>query len=178
MEDVQWPELQQDDRELLKTLMKVLSARVSGDPYSRDGSYSALLAELPPGLRAMEATHWLDISLTLDSVTWHFGNFGEPGLVAQTEEGLLELGLPELAACFHEAAEFMTPLLHQRISSEEDLYQLLERKGLRGVSKEIDRRAWALDLPGRGTSRRRGRSLIYEAWVRYARAYPERVFGS
>jgi len=126
----------------------------------------------------MGATHWLDISLTLDSITWHFGNFGEPGLVAQTEEGLLELGLPELAACFHEAAEFMMPLLHQRISNEEDLYQLLERMGLRDVSEEVDRRAWALAWPGRGTSRRRGRSLIYKAWVRYARTHPERVFGS
>jgi len=39
----------------------------------------------------MAATHWLNISLTLDSITWHFGNFGEPGLVAQTEAGLREL---------------------------------------------------------------------------------------
>ena len=36
----------------------------------------------------MAATHWLDISLTLDSITWHFGNFGEPHLVVETEAGL------------------------------------------------------------------------------------------
>jgi hypothetical protein len=46
----------------------------------------------------MAATHWLDISLTLDSITWHFGNFGEPGLVAETEAGLRELGLHELTS--------------------------------------------------------------------------------
>jgi len=45
----------------------------------------------------MAATHWLDISLTLDSITWHFGNFGEPHLVVETEAGLQELGLQELA---------------------------------------------------------------------------------
>jgi len=32
-----------------------------------------ILTTLPPGLRAMAATHWLDVSLTLDSITWHFG---------------------------------------------------------------------------------------------------------
>jgi hypothetical protein len=57
----------------------------------------------------MAATHWLDISLTLDSITWHFGNFGEPQLVAETEAGLRELGLHELASCFVEAKELMLP---------------------------------------------------------------------
>jgi len=37
----------------------------------------------------MAATHWLDISLTLDSLTWHFGNFGERQLVAETEAGFV-----------------------------------------------------------------------------------------
>ena len=45
----------------------------------------------------MTATHSLDISLTLDSTTWHFGNFGEPQLVAETEAGLRELGLHEFS---------------------------------------------------------------------------------
>ncbi|MGO4210494.1 hypothetical protein AB4Y89_13355 [Terriglobus sp. 2YAB30_2] len=151
--------------------MKILTARVSGDPYSTDGSFAQSLEALPVGLRAMAATHWLDVSLTLDSITWHFGNFGEPGLVAQTEEGLLELGLPELGACFHEAAELMMPLLHQRIS-EEDPNGLLKRKGLRKVADKINKRAWGLD------SSEHDRSVIYSAWVRYARTHPERVFGS
>ncbi len=58
---------------------------------------TANIASLPTVLRAMAVTHWLDISLTLDSLTWHFGNFGEPNLVAETEAGLRELGLDELA---------------------------------------------------------------------------------
>jgi hypothetical protein len=45
--------------------------------HSDNGIFAANIALLPPGLRAMAATHWLDISLTLDSLTWHFGNFGE-----------------------------------------------------------------------------------------------------
>lgn len=74
-----WPALEKDDVGLKQELEQLLTSRVVGDPYSNDGSFAANIAGLPPGLRAMAATHWLDISLTLDSLTWHFGNFGEPG---------------------------------------------------------------------------------------------------
>jgi len=78
-----WPALDKDDAGLKDELEQLLTSRAMGDPYSDDGSFAATIAQLPIGLRAMAATHWLDISLTLDSITWHFGNFGEPGLVAQ-----------------------------------------------------------------------------------------------
>lgn len=119
----------------------------------------------------MAATHWLDISLTLDSITWHFGNFGEPDLVAQTEAGLRELGLHELAECFVEAKNLMTPLLAQRTEADGDPYEILERADLRERADEIDRRANALDDLGPGES------VIYNAWIRYTRQYPDRVFG-
>jgi hypothetical protein len=73
----------------------------------------------------------LDISLTLDSITWHFGNFGEPGLVAETEAGLRELFLHELAQCFVEARGLMAPLLAKRTEADGDPYEILERAGLR-----------------------------------------------
>jgi hypothetical protein len=95
-----WRAPEKDDKGLKKDLEQLLTARVSGNPYSEDGSFARSISLLPPGLKAMAATHWLDISLTLDSITWHFGNFGEPGLVAETEAGLRELGLHELARCF------------------------------------------------------------------------------
>ena len=91
-----WPALQKDDAGLQKELEKLLTSRALGDPYADDAIFAANIALLPPGLRAMAATHWLDISLTLDSLTWHFGNFGERQLVAETEAGLRESGLPEL----------------------------------------------------------------------------------
>jgi hypothetical protein len=166
----QWPVLEQDDAGLRNELEKLLTARAVGNPYAADGSFAATIASLPPGLRAMAATHWLDISLTLDSLTWHFGNFGEPQLVAETEAGLRELGLRELALCFVEAKELMLPLLAQRTEADGDPYEILERTGLRIRADELDRRAWALDDLGPG------KSLIYEAWIRYARQHPERVF--
>ena len=154
-----------------KDLEQLLTARVSGDPYGDDGSFARGIALLPSGLKAMAATHWLDISLTLDSITWHFGNFGEPGLVAETEAGLRELGLHELAQCFAEARDLMVPILAKRTAADGDPYEILEQAGLRERGEEIDRRAWAADNLGPGES------VIYNAWIRYTRQYPEHVFG-
>ncbi len=66
------------DEELLKKIFSVLSKSVTSvaDPYSEDGSYAAAIASQPTGLRAMAATHHLDISLTMDDIGWHFLNFG------------------------------------------------------------------------------------------------------
>jgi hypothetical protein len=170
LNDQHWPALQKDDAGLIREIQAILTARAIGDPYNSDGSFAANLAFLPPGLRAMAATHWLDISLTLDSITWHFGNFGEPHLVVETEAGLQELGLQELALCFHEAKELMLPLLAQRTETDGDPNELLARKGLQARADELNRRTWALDDLGPR------KSVIYEAWTRYARQHPEPVF--
>jgi hypothetical protein len=167
-----WPALHKDDAGLQKELEKLLTSRVQGDPYADDGTFAANLALLPSGLRAMAATHWMDINLTLDSLTWHFGNFGEPQLVTETEAGLRELGLHELASCFVEAKELMLPLLAQRTEADGDPYEILERAGLSTRAEELDERASALGNLGSG------KSAIYEAWIQYTRQHPERVFGT
>jgi len=168
----QFPALQKDDVDLQKEIEAILTERAKGDPYGMNGDFAATISALPVGLRAMAATHWLDISLTLDSITWHFGNFGEPHLVALTEDGLRELGLDELALCFKEASELMLPILVERTEADDNLPDFLERKGVSELVDSLDRRAWDLDNPGSG------KSLIYDAWIRYARQHPERVFGS
>ena len=166
-----WPALDKDDAGLTKELQQLLTARCVGSPYGADGKFAASISLLPPGLRAMAATHWLDLSLTIDSMTWHFGNFGEPGLVAETEAGLRELGLDELAQCFVEAKQLMIPLLAGRTEADGDSDEILERAGLEFDAEEINRRASALRNLGPG------KSAIYEAWLRHARQHPERVFG-
>ncbi len=165
-----WRELELNDADLLEEIQRRLTARASGDPYGGDGAFAANIANLAPGLKAMAATHWLDISLALDSITWHFGNFGEPGLVAATEAGLRELGLHELAVCFAEARDLMIPLLSHCTEADGNPYDILNQSGLQERGKELDDRAEAIaDLA-------RDESLIYEAWIRYARQHPERVF--
>lgn len=119
----------------------------------------------------MAATYWLDISLTLDSITWHFGNFGESLLVAETEAGLWELGLHELALCFIEAKRLMVPLLEKCTSADGDPYEILQRAGLRTYGDEIDRRASELGNLGSNES------AIFKAWIHHTRQHPERVFG-
>ncbi|HEY2860323.1 MAG TPA: hypothetical protein VGJ21_18020 [Terracidiphilus sp.] len=156
----------------MNEILSLLSERTVGDAYSSDGTFAVNLSSLAPGLRAMAATHWLDISLTLDSITWHFGNFGEPGLVALTEAGLTELGMDDLAQCFREARDLMVPLLENRTAEGGDPYEILEREGLEERGDELDKRAWDVNVPGHSSS------AIYNAWIRYARAYPENVFAS
>jgi hypothetical protein len=169
--DDHWPALEKDDAGLMQELEAILSARTFGSPYASDGRFAASIAEMPIGLRAMAATHWLDVSLTLDSITWHFGNFGEAGLVAETEAGLRELGLHDLARCFADAKELMVPLLTNRTEADGDPYEILEYTGLHARAAELDQRAD--DLKDSVS----GESAIYQAWIRYTRRHPERVFG-
>jgi hypothetical protein len=164
-----WPSLLKDDEGLQQDILSLLSERVTADPYGTESVIAEQLLLLPVGLRAMGATHYLDVSLTLDSITWHFGNFGEPRFVALTEAGLRELGLNEMADCFQEAGELILPILGEIMSGERD--EVIRQHGLEARVDELDGRAWDMDGGKPGTS------VIYDAWIKYAREYPERVFG-
>jgi hypothetical protein len=66
----QWPAFQKDDASLKEELEQLLTSRTVEDPYSDDGRFAANIARFRRGLRgAMAATDWLDMSLTLDSIT-------------------------------------------------------------------------------------------------------------
>ena len=94
-EDHKHAALSKSDKDLLADIFSLLSNRIKANAYEEDGSYADAIRRLPKGLRTMAATHYLDISLTLDDIGWHFLNFGEPNLVRETEVGLRELGLPD-----------------------------------------------------------------------------------
>jgi hypothetical protein len=165
-----WPSLAKDDADLLNDLFTLLSDRVQENAYAGDGKFAAEIKSLPVGLRAMAATHWIDISLTLDSVCWHYRNFGEPSFVALSEAGLRELGLSELADVFHEAGTLMMPLASSRAATWDEA---IEKNGLEDRVDTIDRRGW--DVYGEPIKGDNG--TIYSSWIRYAHLYPERVFG-
>lgn len=160
------------DEELLKEILEALSKSLSpsADPYSEDGSYAAAIGSLPMGLRAMAATHHLDVSLTMDDIGWHFLNFGEPALVRQTEAGLRELGLSDIAEYFMEAHAIVDPL-RPEIKEAEEYYECLEGRGLMERINELTDKASAKQPSLSG-------SPIHAAWVTYARAHPENVFAS
>lgn len=115
----------------------------------------------------MAATHHLDVSLTLDDIGWHFLNFGEAGFVRATEAGLRELGLSEMAEWFAEASAIVNSL-RVEIAASDDFHECLEEHGQLNRINELTRRA-------RSTG---NKSLIYDAWIRYAREHPENVFGN
>lgn len=171
-QQTRYPALARTDEELLKEILSVLSRSVPSvaDPYSEDGSYAAAIGSLPPGLRAMAATHHLDISLTMDDIGWHFLNFGEPGLVRETEAGLRELGLDEIADYFAEAHSIVDPLKPE-IKEAQDYYACLESRGLMDRTNELTNKASAKQPTLSG-------SPIYAAWTKYARMHPEKGFAS
>jgi hypothetical protein len=159
------------DEELLEQIFSVLKQSVSelADPYSEDGSYATAINLLPLGLRAMAATHHLDVSLTMDDIGWHFLNFGEPGLVHLTETGLRELDLDDLADWFAEAYAIVNPLRPQ-IKAGDDYYECLTNRGQMDRIEELTEKA-------QRKTPTVSDSPIYGAWVRYTRAHPENVFG-
>ncbi|MBX7245004.1 MAG: hypothetical protein K1X53_05870 [Candidatus Sumerlaeaceae bacterium] len=153
------------DDELLSRICKILSTRLKANPYGWDGKLAEEIRALPPGLRAMAATHHLDISLTMDDIGWHFLNFGHPSHVEETELGLVELGLPEIAVIFREAYQLVQPHLEE-IEGSEDYYEVMERVGAMKRINELTINATNL-IGERG---------IYRYWVAYARQNPNRVF--
>jgi hypothetical protein len=135
------------------------------NPYSDDGSFAASLSRLPIGLRAMAATHHLDVSLTLDDIGWHFLNFGEPSFVRETEAGLRELGLSEMADWFAEAFTIVNPL-RPEIDACGDYYECLAQHGHMDRIEQLTRKAHPTA----------DKSCIYDAWISYTREHPENVF--
>gem|GEM_PF-981970 len=122
----------------------------------------------PVGLRAMAATHHLDISLTLDDIGWHFLNWRGKEHAEETIRGLKELELNELARLFRSAERLMRP--HLGKISHENYYETLEKTGKMKKIDELTKRAHRiLDIPNRN---------VYFYWVRYTHAHPEKVFPS
>src|SRR5437016_11851653 len=114
------------DDSLVSRVFRLLNLNVRANPYGWDGAFAREIRELPIGLRAMAATHHLDLSLTLDDIGWHFLNFGHPSHVEETEHGLRELGLSEVATMFHEAYTLVGPHLAEIRCPGGDYYRRSE----------------------------------------------------
>lgn len=87
-----------------------------------------------------------------------------------TEAGLRELGLDGIAGYFAEAHSIVSPLKSE-IKEPDDYYACLESRGLMTRIEELTDKASK-------TQPTVNDSPIYAAWVKYARAHPEKVFVS
>lgn len=134
-------------------------------PDRNDPSFLTEARKLPRGLRAMAVTYELDVSLTLDDLGWHFGNWHDQELAEETAAGLEELGATELAALFRQAfahaQQYWTEL------GREDWAEWYHGSELKQSIELLNDRAWALleEKP----------NGIFSCWIDYARRYPERV---
>ncbi len=151
------------DDELFKLLAKELERRISVTRESPE--FAAEIQKLPMGLRAMAATYELDVSLVMDDLGWHFGNWHNTVLAEETIRGLDELGAAELAVIFREA--FHIALRFWDELGTKDWSKWYHGSPLEKEIEPLNERARKI-LDGK-------KNGIFEYWVNYARKYPERV---
>ena len=151
------------DDELFKLLGKELENRISAKRGSPE--FVAEIRNLPVGLRAMAATYELDVSLTMDDIGWHFGNWHDSELAAETARGLEELGAKDLAKVFTEAFQIARQYWTE-LGSENWTKWYFDSPFNKAVDP-LTERAWSIlkDKP----------NGIFKYWVDYARRHPERV---
>jgi hypothetical protein len=153
------------DDDLFSLLGHELQSRIA----SRRGSpeFVVEIRELPPGLRAMAATYELDVSLAVDDLGWHFGNWHDMELAEETAAGLDELGAHELAKIFCDAFQLAQDYWIELGS--DGWIDWYHGSSLEKAVDPLNRKAWAI-LNGK-------KNGIFEYWIEYARKHPDRVGG-
>lgn len=150
--------------ERLELIQELLKERI---PESRteQGPFVEKLKTLPPGLRAMAATHELDVSLAMDDLGYHFGNWHNLDLAHETLNGLKELDATELAEIFGAALE-LAQAYWDRLGSS-DWMEWYPDSELDLDLGELNEAAWELlDTQDLG---------IMSYWTAYAERHPERL---
>ena len=152
-----------NDEELLQHLTAELGRLHPFDHSSQE--FILGLRTLPRGFRAMAATYELDVSLTLDDLGWHFGNWHDLGLAAETLNGLKELGADELAMTFGQALEIAQ--LYWDHLQRDDWTSWYPESRLARSMEPLNQQAWKI-LEGK-------KQGIFVSWVSYARKHAERL---
>jgi hypothetical protein len=160
---IRWADLLSESNDVVfKALGDELTRAV---PDRASSNFVATIRGLPPGLRAMAATYELDVSLCLDDLGWHFGNWHDLELAEETALGLEELGATELAVIFR--AAFSCARRYWKELEADEWMQWYHGSGLEAELDDLNKRAWQI-LEGRWNG-------IFSYWVEYARQYPERL---
>mgnify|MGYP001600541983 CR=1 FL=1 len=123
------------------------------------------IQKLPIGLRAMAATYEFDVSLVMDDLGWHFGNWHNTALAEETARGLDELGAAELATIFKES--FQIALRYWDKLGAKDWSQWYHGSPLEKEIESLNKQALKI--------LEEKKNGIFEYWVNYARQHPERI---
>jgi len=155
------------DEALFDLLSQELQVRLGQVSRDMDALHRALV-QLPRGLRAMGATHPLDVSMALDDLGWHFSNWPSKPIAEETLIGLRELGAMEEAIIFEAALSLA--LKHWDFICSDDFHDKYSESALDQAMLPLNRQLWALTGYDGGS----GKNLL-SYWVPYARAHPELV---
>jgi hypothetical protein len=156
-----------DDDALFKLLSAELDAQLGAASKDVEVLHQHLL-RLPRGLRAMGATHPLDVSMALDDLGWHFGNWPSQPLADETLAGLRELGATEAAEIFD--AALLCAKEHWAFICSGNFFDSYHGSPLEQTLLPLNRKLWAL-LGYDGST---GKNLL-AYWAPYARSHPDRV---
>jgi len=126
-------------------------------------AYVACLEALPIGLRSIAAIYQLDVSLALDDLGWHFGNWHHHGYAQETARGLRVLGAQRAAELF-EAAYGEALRCWDRLGAS-DWMEWYHDSPLEAAVDPLNREIWNLYPSSSGG--------LLRLWVEYARAHPD-----
>jgi hypothetical protein len=144
-------------------LAEVLNERMPLGP--NEPGFLQAARNLPDGLRSMVTTHHLDVSLSMDDLGWHFGNWHNEELAHETARGLEVLGANDLASLFREA--FAHARRHWNRLGKADWSEWYHGSSLEQAIDPLNTQAWAIcEQSWNG---------ILGYWVTYARNNPIEV---
>lgn len=153
--------------DLLELLFSDLRVRLPPDEPFQMGRFLQKIRTIPVGLRAMAATFELDVSMALDDLGWHFGNWTHRGYCDETLQGLRELEAGEYAELFAKAYEWVQPYWDEMLSLPGDEFgKWYNNSDFRSAAKPLSYRWWELQEIDGG---------VFGCWTRYARKYPHKV---
>jgi hypothetical protein len=151
------------DDALYNLIARELESRLP--PRQPIDEFLKALQGLPPGLHAMAATYELDVSICLDDLGWHFGNWHHVGLALETIKGLRELGAERMAEIVEGAFQ-----LAQRYWMElgsPNWSKWYHGSPLENALASLTNEAYAIwEKQPLG---------LFSYWLSYARQYPERL---
>jgi hypothetical protein len=167
---VEWIRAAEDDEALFNLLSGELERLLPAEIQEDRDLYHRTLETLPRGLRAMAGMHFFDVSMSLDSLAWHFGNQNDERDLRETLSGLRELELPEIAEMFEEMWNFMKPHMTALQAGDfggKEFTDWLEDIGAENLAYDKDRYIWDF-------CEKQGKLGLLATWPKYARKYPER----
>lgn len=151
------------DDELFALLGRELQSCVSAERGAPE--FMSEIRGLPVGLRAMAATYELDVSLALDDLGWHFGNWHNEELAKETAQGLEVLGAKELAGVFRQAFEIAKKYWTEL--GAENWMEWYHGSPFEKAVGPLTEQAWSI--------LKHKKNGIFKYWVDYARRHPQQV---